>query len=463
MSYQRNPNANDWLINYHKTPQSSFGNSSDDNYTKFPKTVYRWTDAQGQKHQKELYQMHSGGKYMEINIDQTKAFKVICNDAGWHGPQRFTYFSDLVGGEIADHWEDLMTNGDDIYDPANQDDDDDFDTAIRALFIKITGETMPGNVQHQRIMETKYANTKVDNQLPKPTIFWRRKSLMWKNAEFYGRVGPPIQDEAILHAEFYGLPLAARDWLKDDATGDGVDVFDAENNGAEMFTPADMFGLLDKWHKKLPASEKNGKGGGHNDRKPGDNNNRNNNNNNHRNDDERKRKHNHRDRGTKRQKFNNNNNETKKASDFDTKPCPIHGGHQWMDCRLAHGKKNFNEQQANNFAQRAGAETRDKFAWWFTTHEKKDWWKKKTNGGVTQQQYFGGQPYYPQPQQQHGSYYQLAPPPHGIPPAFPQGAVAPPPPPSQGPTNIGSYASGLPNARPLTKTVVYNPQTGQWI
>jgi hypothetical protein len=41
--------------------------------------------------------------------------------------------------------------------------------------------------------------------------------------------------------------------------------------------------------------------------------------------------------------------------------------------------------------------------------------------------------------------------------------VAPPPPPSQGPTNIGSYASGLPNARPLTKTVVYNPQTGQWI
>ena len=216
---------------------------------------------------------------------------------------------------------------------------------------------------------------------------------MWKNAEFYGRVGPPIQDEAILHAELYGLPLAARDWLKDDATGDGVDVFDAENNGAEMFTPADMFGLLDKWHKKLPASEKNGKGGGHNDRKPGDNNNRNNNNNNnnHRNDDERKRKHNHRDRGTKRQKFNNNNNETKKASDFDTKPCHIHGGHQWMDCRLAHGKKNFNEQQANNFAQRAGAETRDKFAWWFTTHEKKDWWKKKTNGGVTQQQYFGGQ------------------------------------------------------------------------
>ena len=134
---------------------------------------------------------------------------------------------------------------------------------------------MPGNVQHQRIMETKYANTKVDNQLVKPSDYWRRKSAMWKSAEFYGRVGRPIQDEAILNAEYYDLPLAARDWLKDEATGDGVDVVDAENNGADMYTPVDMFGLLDKWHKKLSASEKNGKGGGHNDRKPGDNNNRN--------------------------------------------------------------------------------------------------------------------------------------------------------------------------------------------
>lgn len=257
MSNQCSPNANDWLINYHKTPQSSFGNSSDDNYTKFPKAVYRWIDPQGQKRQKELYEMHEGAKFMEANILQIKTFKTICNGAGWHGQQRFTYFSNLLGGEMADYWDSLMTDGDDIYDPANQDDDDDFDTAIRALFVKITGETMPGNVQHQRIMETKYVDTKVDNQWVKPSLYWRRKSSMWKSAAFYGRVGPDIQDASILEAEYYGLPSSARDWLEDEATGDGVDIFDAENDGAEMYTPSKMFDTLDKWHKKLSGSGTN--------------------------------------------------------------------------------------------------------------------------------------------------------------------------------------------------------------
>jgi hypothetical protein len=459
-------NSNDWLVNFKKAKESSINQEA--NYTQFGTQRIYWIDGQGQKHEKDLYLMHEGGKYMEANVVQIRLFKEICGDAGWHGPQRFRNFVDLLGGALKEDWEELMNDGDDNWDPADVNNDDDFDAAITAFLIKVTEESMPGNLQHQRIMETKYFNCKTDNQLVKPSLYWRRKKTMWNHAEIYGRVGAAIEDQAILEAEFHGLPLSAREWLKDEATGDGVDIFDYANGGADMYTPLDLFDLLDKWWKKLPKNNnqkngKSGKGGGNHERNNDANGNSN------RNNDDRKRNHNsnHHERGTKRQKFNDTRgNNTKQPSAFDRADCPIHGGHKWMDCRLAHGKKNFNEQQANNYAQRVGADARQKFAWWFTTHEKKDWWKKNSNSGSTQQQYFGGQPHYHQQQQQQqpqvlGSYYQQPPPPPGMPPAFPQAAVVPPPP--GGPSTPSSYASAPAAARPVTKTFVYNPQTGQWM
>ena len=205
MSNQQN--STDWLVAFLKTKESSINEEA--NFTQFGKQKFYWIDNQGQKHEKVLYCMHEGGKYMEANVVQLRLFKAICDDAEWHGPQRFRNFVDLLGGALAEDWEELMNDGDNNWDPADKNDDDDFNTAIKAFLIKVTGEPMPGNLQHQRIMETKYSSCKTDNQWTKPSLYWRRKVTMWKHAEVYGRVGVAIEDQAILEAEFHGLPPSA--------------------------------------------------------------------------------------------------------------------------------------------------------------------------------------------------------------------------------------------------------------
>jgi hypothetical protein len=144
--------STDWLVDNHKTRESSINKQN--NFTQFGEQTFHWRDAQNQKREKILYFIHEAGKFMEANF--IESFKAICDDANWHGPQRLRYFTDLLGRDLLDHWEQLMIDGNDSWDPEDQDDDDDFDAALKAFFVKVTGELMPGNLQHQKIMETKY-------------------------------------------------------------------------------------------------------------------------------------------------------------------------------------------------------------------------------------------------------------------------------------------------------------------
>lgn len=474
---------NEWILKIVKT--SEFTNTDD--IPVFDQQKLMWIDAVGQKHEEYFRRMNEGGKHMETILTQLARYKVIADDAGWTSDNRFNNWERCLGGEAQEIWQELMDEGHDLWDSNDRNNVQDFDNAIKAWLCEMTDELRTGNVQQQSIMNATYKNLgKRDGVWMKPSKFWRRKAVLWKYSQVMHRVGAAVTDVARLTAEHDGLTQDMRDWLKDDAEGTGHDVFDAENNGADMWTPADLYETLNKYWLKIVKEEK--KSGGRRGKRGNNGNNNNNadddndqgNGQGTRNSNGKRRHNNNNNNGQrKRQKGNynqgnynqNGSDRNRNGSDFDKNTCPIHGGHNWGACRLNHrNTKSYDQNQADNYYRRNSnnEQERAKAPWWFTGYERKNKINNNGNNGgqhqyhggpPQQQQYYGGQPHHHQQQQPNGSYFQA---PGGAPPSF--GGSSIPPPPAQ---QVGSYAtsgpsSGPPRA-PITKTMVWNDRTQQWM
>eukprot|EP00984_Skeletonema_dohrnii_P029696 scaffold20538_cov78-Skeletonema_dohrnii-CCMP3373.AAC.1 len=469
----------DWIIRIVAAPQCT----QNDEHQQFGQQRIYWVDDAGQKNEHLFWKMSEGGKYFELIMCQLSLFKEVADGAQWFDVKRFSNWKRCLGGELLEEWDALMDEGhDDLWDPANMNNAQDFDDAIKAWLYKITDVIRTANVQQKSVMDAGYQkHGKKDGKWMKPSAFYKRKLVIWKYSENMNRVGLPVNDQSRLEAEHDGFSQEMREWLEHHAGGVGYDIFDSENGGADMWTPRDLYDKMDQyWLLNLKNKDPNGGGRGKRGRGDDDGGNGNNNNNN---NGQRKRQkpnyhgNNNNNNRNNNNRNNNNNNNNSQHQGHGAKECPFHGHHKWGDCRLnIKNKKTYDKGQADNFYRRnsGNPEMRAKGEWWFRGYENKN---NISNGGQQQQQYFGGQPYqqnnyqqnhhqqnhHQQNQQQqnqqqpNGSYFQA---PGGAPPNFVGGQSTASAPQVSSYATLGS-SSGPP--RPITRTQVWNEQTRQWI
>ena len=480
---------NDWLIRMVAAPQCT----QTEEHQQFGQQRIYWIDDAAQKNEVLFWKMQEGGKFLELIMVQLALYKEVANGAGWLDIKRFSNWRRCLGGELGEEWDALMNDGHELWDPADMNDAQDFDNAVKAWLHKVTDEVRTANIQQRAVMSAGYQRFgKKNGAWMKPSTFYKRKVVIWKYTELMNRVGLPVDDQLRLEAEHDGLSQDMRDWLRFHAGGVGHDIFDSENNGADMWTPKDLYDTMDQYWLLNLRDLKDSNGGGRNKRGRGNddggNGNSNysdgksNNNNNNNNGQRKRHKANHHNNNNRNNNNRNNNNHNNNNSNnnnsqgYGARECPFHGHHKWGDCRLnINNKKTYDKGQADNFYRRnsENQEMRAKGNWWFNGYERKN---NISNGGQQQQQYFGGQPYqqnnyqqnhqqqnhqqqnhHQQNQQQpNGSYFQA---PGGAPPNFVGGSTASAP-------QVSSYATSGPASgphRPVTRTQVWNEQTRQWM
>jgi hypothetical protein len=385
---------------------------------------------------------------MERLIMQNKEFRAFGLRCNWQGNEYFQNYKDIIGRHLTKIYNKVIDQGTEYFDPGHPDafTPDGFDRFLMAIFAEYVEHKAPAVVVSQKIKSFTY-NTLREFDCPvRPKKVSERLDDLWALVDDLPAPGtwqaPNEEDKA--QAVYSGLSKEALAFITEEKN---VDIFDAMNGGANHYTYAAIFELLEEfWQRKYrEISEENqakaltkkrdrdddDDSDDYNDRptKRGRRNDRSNGNdrNNRRNGGNRNRS-NGGGRSNDRRNDRGNRNGGGRTNYF-TQDCTLstHGSsanpHQYRDCIFCPTGNNFKSDKAKKFYESGNAPD-----WYKKAYEKHILKKSPSEQQPQQQQFHNQVQFQPQP----GTMYYA-----GVPPA-----QASQPPPAAG--AVPSYFSNNP-------------------
>ena len=197
---------------------------------------------------------------MERLIMQNKEFRNFGLRCNWNGNEYFQNYKDICGRHLTKIYNKVITQGTEYFDPGHPQafTPDGFDRFLMAIFSEYVDHKAPAVVVSQKIKSFTY-NTLREFDCPvRPKKVTDRLDDLWALVDDLPAPGnwQPPDDDDKAQAVYAGLSREAIAFIEEEKN---IDIFDAINGGANHYTYAAIFAVLEEfWARKYrEISEKN--------------------------------------------------------------------------------------------------------------------------------------------------------------------------------------------------------------